>query len=78
MKIYEATEQAYKNGYAKGYKDGRDGVILYGEWIEVDYTYFGAKRYMCSRCTSDDYWHKRYVNAKEKYCPNCGAKMKNL
>ena len=23
MKEYEATEQAYKNGYAKGYKDGR-------------------------------------------------------
>ena len=29
MKIHEATEQAYKNGYAKGYEDGRP------KWIPV-------------------------------------------
>lgn len=29
MKIHEATEQAYKNGYDKGYADGRP------KWIPV-------------------------------------------
>ena len=29
MDIHTATEQAYKNGYAKGYADGK------GEWISV-------------------------------------------
>lgn len=29
MKLIEATEQAYKNGYAKGYEDGRP------KWIPV-------------------------------------------
>ena len=30
MDIHTATEQAYKNGYAKGYADGK------GEWISVE------------------------------------------
>lgn len=30
MNIYTATEVAYKNGYAKGYADGK------GEWISVE------------------------------------------
>ena len=29
MKVHEATEQAYKNGYAKGYEDGTP------KWISV-------------------------------------------
>lgn len=49
--------------------------VKYGEWIPVQYTYFGLKRYECSECKDDDYWQKRYLEHKEKYCPNCGAKM---
>jgi hypothetical protein len=30
MDIHTATEQAYKNGYAKGFADGK------GEWISVE------------------------------------------
>lgn len=30
MNIHDATETAYKNGYAKGYADGK------GEWISVN------------------------------------------
>lgn len=30
MNIHDATEQAYKNGYVKGYADGK------GEWISVE------------------------------------------
>lgn len=49
--------------------------VKHGEWIPVQYTYFGLKRYECSECKDDDYWQKRYLEHKEKYCPNCGAKM---
>lgn len=49
--------------------------VKHGEWIPVQYTYFGLKRYECSECRDDEYWQKRYLEHKEKYCPNCGAKM---
>lgn len=49
--------------------------VKHGEWLPVQYTYFGLKRYECSECNDDEYWQKRYLEHKEKYCPNCGAKM---
>ena len=49
--------------------------IRHGEWLDARYTYFGAKRYECSRCREDEFWEKRYITIKENYCPNCGAKM---
>ena len=49
--------------------------VKYGHWIDTEYTYFGLKRYECSECRDDEFWDKRYVEHKEKYCPNCGAKM---
>lgn len=49
--------------------------VRHGEWIDVPYNYFGTKRYICNQCSTDDFWHKRYICIKEKYCPNCGAKM---
>lgn len=49
--------------------------VKHGKWIPVQYTYFGLKRYECSECKDDEYWQKRYIEHKEKYCPNCGAKM---
>lgn len=41
MDIHTATEQAYKNGYAKGYADGKGEPISCGhekggEWISVE------------------------------------------
>lgn len=27
MKVHDATEAAYKNGYAKGYEDGNNAII---------------------------------------------------
>ena len=42
MKIHEATEQAYKNGYAKGIKDFAErlkehthDIVLYGQIVTV-------------------------------------------
>ena len=49
--------------------------VKHGKWLPVQYTYFGLKRYECSECKDDEYWQKRYLEHKEKYCPNCGAKM---
>lgn len=47
----------------------------YGEWIEPDYVYFGAKQYICSKCKDNSYWKDHYHNYQENYCPNCGRKM---
>ena len=33
MTEHDATEQAYKNGYEKGYADGKSEL---GEWIRVE------------------------------------------
>lgn len=49
--------------------------VVHGEWVDVQYTYYGAKRYECSQCRDDEFWKKRYIEIKENYCPNCGAKM---
>ena len=56
-------------------ENGDLAEVVHGKWIDVSYVYFGAKRYMCNQCCDDEFWHKRYVCIKEKYCPNCGAKM---
>lgn len=39
-----------------------------GEWVAQD---AGHTRFMCSACGSKNYW------GYEKYCPNCGAKMRD-
>lgn len=51
--------------------------VRHGEWVDVDYVYFGPKSYVCSLCKDDKYWMERYHYSKENYCPNCGAKMKS-
>ena len=54
-----------KTGYWKCYtKSAYHGCDKYGEPIWRD-----INAYLCSRC-------KRRTVIKEKYCPNCGAKMK--
>ena len=73
MRTEDATEQAYKNGYA----DGKTDAVNHGWWIEDYETFVDANGYesepvqtgyVCSECGKDGYpnWH---------YCPNCGAKM---
>ena len=62
--------------YGVGFAEKKElEEVRHGEWIPVQYTYFGLKRYECSECKDDEYWQKRYLEHKEKYCPNCGAKM---
>ena len=69
MREHDMTEQAYKNGYAKGFEDGKKAVeVVHGNWgkpFKVDADHFGHK---CSECGyyGVPCWH---------YCPHCGAKM---
>lgn len=67
MRTYEATEQAYKNGYADGQRDARK----HGRWIEVREKNYGYRiGVKCSECG------RRVRNRGENYCPKCGADMR--
>ena len=68
-RIPERAEGCSK--YAAGVQE-----VRHGEWMPVTYTYFGLKRYECSECRDDEFWQKRYLEHKEKFCPNCGADMR--
>ena len=71
MKTYDATEQAYKNGYAKGYEDGKRDAVKHGRWIRVPSSdMMTGKAYKCSECNK-----MRYGSFMPNYCQNCGAKM---
>lgn len=60
MTFFDATEQAYKNGYEQGRKD----AAKCGQWIfSKDGLYW-----TCSECKVISLEHTRY-------CPECGAKM---
>lgn len=71
MNNYEATEQAYKNGYEQGKKDVLKKVVvrrtarLY--WKPVGE---GTWNLTCSACDS-------HLGCREdsKFCPECGAKF---
>ena len=75
MKVYEATEQAYKNGYEAGKKD----AVKHGRWLYDS----GSGKYFCSACDEYALSFKKdtlyggdlYEVCLTDYCPNCGAKM---
>lgn len=71
MKVYEATEAAYKNGYAKGYEDGKRDAVVHGQWLEYP-TDLNMK---CSVCGTE--YLKAHMPCVVGWCPNpsCGAKM---
>jgi hypothetical protein len=50
--------------------------VVHGRWIDAPYIYYGAKRYVCDNCSDDEYWTKRFICVREKFCPNCGADMR--
>ena len=72
MRNIDATEAAYKNGYAKGYEDGK----RHGQWImrldKDDCEYIE-----CSLCGEQFYdGDNDTFDHPYNYCPNCGAKMR--
>ena len=36
----------------------------------------GEWQYVCSVCKNDNYWRNNVCPQKHRYCPNCGAKMR--
>ena len=61
---YWATEEAYKNGYEKGYSAGKRDAV-HGQWVGVEFD----TAFVCSNCG----WIVGHELSN--YCPNCGAKM---
>jgi len=67
MNIYDATEQAYKNGYQQGKRD----AVKHGRWInevELLYGWIPMNSVVCSACHEAN-------GLGTAYCPNCGAQM---
>lgn len=73
MDKYTATELAYKNGYTKGYEEGKASLeVKHGYWIKptkVNGRNFAI--YHCSVCEGVPCG----IDENTHYCPNCGAKM---
>ena len=77
MTEYDAYEQSYLNGYAKGYEAGLRDAVKHGHWIpnqdSIDqwdgekYREVPVTFYKCSECGAEEV--ERF-----KYC-HCGAKM---
>jgi len=77
MYVHDATEEAYKNGYAKGYDDGKRDAVKHGHWIKQE-------DYIDQFCGEDDRSAKIDIFVcsvcgaieidKYEYC-HCGAKM---
>ena len=69
MNIHDTTEQAYKNGYNKGYQDGIKEAYAY--WIEnSDNTHY------CSKCGHDATYNFDGIEICGVACPYCGSIMK--
>lgn len=73
MKIHEATEQAYKNGYEQGKRD----AVKHGRWIPLEYDGYADGNpvwdlWKCSECQEE---HSGDEDTLTPYCPNCGARM---
>lgn len=81
MDKYTIDETQYKNGYRKGYEDGKkDAVeVVHGEWLEEHGFDVHNNEYWvhcCSVCEEqalvDVLWREEQLT---DYCPYCGAKM---
>ena len=64
MREYDATEQAYKNGF----EDGKKSVLKYGTWKAMHNPLGELIGWMHSNCG-------RVTYETSEYCPTCGAKM---
>lgn len=78
MNEYEATERAYKNGYADGQKDARKkGVWLNWQggpvWPNEFYRWW-----CCSECKHQMEFDEAVTKDEfpSNFCPNCGADMR--
>lgn len=67
MDKYTIDETQYKNGYRKGYEDGKRDAVKHGRWkIHGDIA-------VCNLCNS--HIVAEQGAAELNYCYNCGARM---
>jgi hypothetical protein len=76
MNIYDATENAYRNGYAKGREDALSADVVevkHARWENVG----DFEEDLCFRCTNckEEFSCEVDFRSYVKYCPECGAKM---
>lgn len=77
MKEIDMTEQAYRNGYAKGYADAKKNE-KHGRWEYHDCvnTGDGMKAVyacsVCGACIDEEVFDGMYHT---EYCPHCGNPM---
>ena len=66
MRVEDAIEAAYKNGY----EAGKETIIPQGKWSKMEVNTFKDhySMYVCSHC-------KNLNERPTKFCPNCGAEM---
>ena len=75
MNVHDAAEQAYRNGYAKGYADAKKNE-KHGRWLphKPDCRGYTAG-FACSCCRVIVYTDYSMKECEYDYCPNCGAIM---
>lgn len=91
-KIYgDGYQDGHRDGYDKGYDDAQaNNNKPQGEWVAVDsYSAFGGSEetwmahgnptayYYCSNCKQDAYANDLGEDILSKFCPFCGAIMRN-
>ena len=74
MKLIDACDAAYRNGYEKGKAD----ATKEGEWEEHS-DFLCDTFYRCSVCGEDFVTIEGTpIENSWNFCPNCGAKMKGI
>lgn len=73
MNEHDMTEQAYKNGYDKGYEDGKRDALKHGrcKWCNGEY----HTKIMAAAIRYHSNGTEGYEMMEVNYCPNCGARM---
>ena len=71
MNLNDMTEQAYRNGYAKGYADAKKNE-KHGWWEKRTDVFGFVRCSVCHDCNVYDDWAD---GKKWQYCPQCGAIM---
>ena len=72
MEVYEATAQAYRNGYEKGYEDGRNNTITQKCWLCEDYDRLVEIVCYLPHDNGDA------TSIPIDFCPKCGRKISDL
>ena len=71
MKLHDATEMAYKNGYEQGKKD----AVVHGRWERCFEDW--RQQIEGDKCSACGFEHYGCGIKYYHYCPNCGADMRD-